>query len=88
MHLQYRHNGGYDFVLLVDDTGMVRSDWTVTREVMEDFADCTSNPDDWDDRGGDEHKPDDYGDLIAERRGYELTVTDSRWSARVLFLCR
>ena len=88
MYLQYRHNGGYDSVLLVD-LGVVRSDWTVTRQVMEDFADLTSNPDNWDDRGGEDHRPDEYGVLVATRRGHTIEVhNDSMWNERVAFFCR
>lgn len=89
MHLQYRHNGGYDSVLLVNDAGVVRSDWTVTRQVMEDFCDCSQDAGEWDDRGGDEHDPAEYGELIAERRGHELTAVESqRWPERVQFFTR
>ena len=87
MELQYRHNNGYDSVLLVDD-GMVRSDWTVDKSVLREFADCTQDAADWDDRGGDLHPAAEYGDLVAVRQGYTLqAVDDDKWRERVEFLC-
>ena len=88
--LEYRHNGGTDWVLLVDtETGFVRSDWRVTPDVLRDFCDCLQHPDNWDDREGEEHKPEDYGEQVAIREGYTLeSVRDSRWRERVEFHSR
>ena len=83
--LQYRTNNAYDSIVLVDDaTGLVRSDWTVDAKAMHDFCDSSQDAGDWDDRMGDEHKPDDYGTLVAIRRGYTLEAIDAEaWERRV-----
>ncbi|MDE2100772.1 MAG: hypothetical protein KGL39_26235 [Patescibacteria group bacterium] len=84
MHLEYRYNNGYDSVILVDDDGNVRSDWTVDIAVLHDFCDCTQDAGDWDDRGGCIERPAEYGDLLAVRSGYGLEVIDEkRWAQQV-----
>lgn len=85
--LEYRHNNANDFVILVDDSGLVRSDWAVTPDVLRDFCDCSQDASDWDDRGGVDHKPDDYGTLAARRGCYELQAIDVElWESRVAFM--
>lgn len=87
LELQYRHRNDCDFVILVDTiTGIVRSDWPVTREVLEDFCDCSELAEEWDDREGDEHHSSQYGNLIAIRQGYTLvTSVPEKWASRVEF---
>ena len=85
--LQYRTNNGYDSVLLVDTTtGLVRSDWTVDASVMRDYCDCSQDAGDWDDRAGAFYKPDEYGELVAARKGYTLSAVNvDVWESRVQF---
>jgi len=84
--LMYMTSNGGDRVILVLD-GVVRSDWGVTPEVLADFCTCTTDAADWDDRFGNEHKPEDYGDAIAERDGYSLIMLDEdRWRDRLGFV--
>lgn len=87
--LEYRHNNAYDAVILVDDeTGIVRSNWTVSPQVMRDYCDCSQDAGDWEDHSGDEHTPEQYGELIAVRRGYALEIVDEdKWPKRVEFIC-
>lgn len=82
--LEYRHTNGNDSVVLVDlDSGLVRSDWAVTPDVLRDYCDCSQDAADWHDRFGD-HQPDDYGSLVSYRSGYELTAVDAElWAERV-----
>lgn len=87
--LEYRTNNAYDSIILVDEaTGLVRSDWTVNPKAMQDFCDCSQDVSDWDDRFGDEHKADDYGALVAIRRGYTLEAVDAeQWERRLAAIC-
>lgn len=88
MKLQYRHNNGYDSVILIGESGEVRSRWTVDASVMRDYCNCSQGID-WDDQGGHEDvTPDDFGDLYAERTGHDLTIVDECFSERVEFFCR
>lgn len=84
--LEYRTNNAHDWVLLVAD-GLVRSDWAVTPEVLREFCDCSQDANDWDDRFGDEAKPDEYGTLIAVRRDYTLEAIDKvQWEKQVSYV--
>lgn len=90
MVLQYRHNNGYDSVLLADDDtddAIVRSYWTVNRTTFKNFCDCSFDVDDWDNQYADEYRADEYGELVAIREAYTLrTVDDRKWSERVQFM--
>ncbi len=78
LRLEYRHNNGYDSIILVNAKGDVRSDWTVTPAAFKDFCDLTEGPTGWDDRFGDEHKPEDYGPLVAVRLDLQIVIVDEK----------
>lgn len=83
--LEYRTNNAYDSIVLVDEaSGLVRSDWTVDPQALRDFCDCSQDAGDWDDRFGGEHTGDEYGTLVAIRRGYTLEAVDvEAWERRL-----
>lgn len=85
MRLEYRHNNAYDTVVLVSHEGEVQSEWTVTPDMMHEFCDCSQDPTEWDDQGGDFAAPKEYGDLVAVREGHTLrAINVSLWEAAIM----
>ncbi len=68
MKLEYRHNNGYDTILLIDGSRAV-SAWEVTPKVMVDYLDRYQLPSDWDNQQLD-HNPDDFGELLSTKLDY------------------
>lgn len=86
--LIFTHSNGADHILLVDDSPageFVRSAWPVTSEDFRQFCDCSQHPSDWDNQGL-EDSVEDYGEIVAERVGYQLHATDDgKWEERCGF---
>lgn len=88
MKLIYTSSNAADHVLLVQDSTegeFVRSAWEVDAKTFRNFCDCTQDPNDWDEQflAG---SVEDYGDVVAERVGFELHSIDrNAWERRVAF---
>lgn len=88
MKLVYTHSNASDYVLLIDDSPageFVRSAWEVSDKVWREFCDCSSPADDWESQGL-EDSVEDYGEIVAERVGFELQSIDrQKWEGRCAF---
>ena len=83
--LQWRTNNGYDTILLLKD-GQRSSEHACSTDTLREFLCLESAPEDWDDQGSYPADPDSYGELVAEREGYILTVGDQElFDSRMLF---